>query len=89
MKDWIKKLYEIKADKYLHFICGLIIYEVLFAILVHFIPIVFSVIAALLVSTAIGAAKEWIYDKKHGVVNVKDFYATEIGIIIGVVIMLI
>jgi len=89
MKNLIKKLYEIKVDKILHFICGLIIYEIMFAILIHFITPILSLIIAFIASTAIGAAKEWIYDKKYGVPNINDFYATEIGIIIGTIIMLL
>lgn len=89
MKNILKKLYDIKVDKYLHFICGLVMAEVIFAISVHFLPILISLAISLVASTIVGAGKEWIYDKKYGVPNKNDFYATEIGVVLGILIMLI
>ena len=85
----LKRLYDIKVDKYLHFICGLVMAEVIFAIVVHFLPLLAALGISLGVSTIVGAGKEWVYDKKHGVPNKKDFYATEVGVVLGLLIMLI
>ena len=89
MKKIIERLYNIKPDKYLHFICGLLMSCVLCSLLLHALPLWISVLISLLASTLVNAAKEWIYDPKYGVPNIKDFYATEIGIAFGIILSLI
>ena len=89
MNELIKKLYEIKVDKYLHFICGMIMAEISFAIIVHFLPILAAMAIAFAITTVIGAGKELIYDKKYGVPNKYDFIATEVGAVLGLLIMFI
>lgn len=84
IKDW---LYGIKADKLLHFICGLIVAQVFFALLNIGCVKRVSLLVSLLLSTIVAGAKELI-DIRCGVPSWKDFAASMIGIVVGLLIML-
>ena len=81
MKDLLKKLREVKADKLLHFIAGMVIFMVLFRIFAIFMPMRCSYLISYFISILASYAKEAIYDRcmKKGVYNIKDFYAGVFG----------
>lgn len=84
IKNW---LYGIKPDKLLHFIGGLMVAQVFFVLLNICCVRWVSLLVALLLATIVAGAKE-LYDIKHGVPSWKDFIASEIGIGVGLLIML-
>lgn len=77
----LQKIREIKADKLLHFIAGMVIFMVLFRIFVIFMPMRCSYLISYFISILASYAKEAIYDRhmKKGVYNIKDFYAGVFG----------
>lgn len=81
MKDLLKKLREVEADKLLHFIAGMVIFMVLFRIFAIFMPMRCSYLISYFISILASYAKEAIYDRrmKKGVYNIKDFYAGVFG----------
>lgn len=81
MKDLLKKLREVKADKLLHFIAGMVIFMVLFRVFAIFMPMRCSYIISYFISILTSYAKEAIYDRRmsRGVYNIKDFYAGLFG----------
>lgn len=86
IKEWV---YGIKADKLLHFICGMVIAQVAYGLLVLCcIPLMawFFGLAAAVVAASL---KEWWDFGHQGVPSWKDFIATVIGAIVGLLIMLI
>lgn len=85
LKSW---LYGIKSDKLLHFICGLLIAQVLYALLSIGCTKQVSMLVALILATAVSIVKE-IWDIKHGVPSWKDFIASEAGVIIGLLVMVL
>jgi hypothetical protein len=85
IKSWI---YGIKADKLLHFIAGLIVLQVAYKLLMYCLPKYLTAIISFIIMVIIGGIKELV-DIKFGVPSIKDFIATLIGGIIGLLIMLI
>lgn len=81
MKKLISKIREIKADKLLHFIAGMVIFMVLFRVFAIFMPMRCSYLISYFISILTSYAKEAIYDRcmKKGVYNIKDFYAGVFG----------
>lgn len=81
MKKLISKIREIKSDKLLHFIAGIVIFMVLFRAFLIFLPMRCAFVLAYPLSILASYLKELIYDRKmgKGVYNIKDFYAGLIG----------
>lgn len=81
MKDLLKKLRDVQADKLLHFIAGMVIFMVLFRVFLVFLPMRCAFVLSYPLSVLASYLKELIYDKKmgKGVYNIKDFYAGLIG----------
>lgn len=81
MKNLLKKLREVKADKLLHFIAGMVIFMVLFRVFAIFMPMRCSYLISYFISILASYAKEAIYDRRmnRGVYNIKDFYAGVFG----------
>ena len=77
----LQKIREIKADKLLHFIAGMLIFMLLFRIAAIFMPLRCAYIISYFMSVLASYAKESIYDRcmKKGVYNIKDFYAGVFG----------
>lgn len=88
MKKILSRLYAIKTDKLLHFICGLIIAQVVYLLLAHACNGWMPHIGAFLLGSLIAAAKE-IADIKFGVPSWKDFIASVVGVVVGLLILLI
>ena len=88
MKKIISRLYAIKADKFLHFIGGMIIAQVVCVLLAHACNGWMSFVGAFLLGTLIVAAKE-ISDIKFGVPSWKDFIASVVGVVVGLLILMI
>lgn len=86
LKTW---LYGLKADKLLHFICGMVIAQVAYRLLaLRCIPLV-SWFLGLAAAAVAALSKEW-WDYGHqGVPSWKDLVATLIGAVVGLLIMLI
>lgn len=84
----LKWLNGIKTDKLLHFIFGLLIAQVLYALLSIGFGKWMSVLGSMFLSSMIAAVKE-LYDINHGVASWKDILASVIGIVIGLLIMVI
>lgn len=85
IKQW---LYGIKADKLLHIIAGMVIAQVAYRLLSLVVPMWWAMLAAFGVAVIAGAVKEAI-DVKYGVPSWKDFIATVIGGVVGLLIMMI
>lgn len=81
MKNLLKKLREVEADKLLHFIAGMVIFMALFRVFAIFMPMRCSYLISYFISVLASYAKEAIYDRrmKKGVYNIKDFYAGVFG----------
>lgn len=81
MKDLLKKLGKVKADKLLHFIAGMVIFMVLFRIFAIFMPMRCSYLISYFVAILVSYAKEAIYDRRmnRGTYDIKDFYAGVFG----------
>lgn len=87
--NWIKRmLSKLKLDKVLHFVCGLLIAQFAFAFFSHFFGMWAAASFAFLTATAASTAKEAI-DVKYGCPSWADFFATEIGAIVGLAPMLL
>lgn len=84
MIERIKKwLYAIKVDKYLHFIAGIIVSQVAFALLdIGDMPVGWCAFLSVVVTAIVGGVKEAV-DVKYGVPNVKDWAATFYGGLLG------
>lgn len=82
MKKIIDWFYGIKSDKLLHFIAGLVVAQVAFALLDLATSVWWSAFLAFLVAAVVGGIKE-AWDVKHGVPNVADFVATMVGGLVG------
>ena len=88
IKRIIFRLATVSTDKYLHFICGLIIAQVVAQLLSHWLA--WWIISALgfLAAVMAGIAKEY-YDKKHGELPERqDALATSLGGLLGVLLLL-
>lgn len=88
MKKILSRLYAIRADKFLHFICGLIIAQVVCLLLSHACYGCMPFVAAFLLGTLMAAAKE-IADIKFGVPSWNDFFASVVGVVVGLLILMI
>jgi uncharacterized membrane protein YjdF len=82
----LKWLNRIKFDKLLHFIFGLLIAQVLYTLLSIGFGKWMSVLGSMFLSSMLAAAKE-LWDIKHGVPSWNDFLASEIGVIVGLLVM--
>lgn len=80
---WLNK---IAVDKLLHFVCGLLVAQVAFVCLGFAVGKWWSLLGALLISSAVAAVKEAV-DVKYGVPSWKDFGASIIGIFVGLSIL--
>lgn len=82
-----------EKDKLQHLICGVVLSQVIVLILSLFskCSAFCPVILSLLISSVVAYGKELLYDKilGHGVYNIKDFIASEIGIGYGIIISLL
>lgn len=85
MKKIIDWLYGLKADKLLHFIAGMVVAQIAFALLGLATTVWWSAFIAFLVAAVVGGLKE-AWDVKHGVPNVADFVATMLGGLLGVLL---
>lgn len=83
MKKIIEWLYGLKSDKLLHFIAGMVVAQIAFALLRIALPLWWSAFLAFLVAAVVGGIKE-AWDVKHGVPNMGDFVATMFGGLVGV-----
>ena len=88
MKKIINYFYNIKSDKLLHLIAGIIIYQLSYNILIHFVNVSISLGISIIIVILAGGIKELI-DIKIGVPSIKDFLFTCIGGIIELLITLI
>ena len=95
MKKILSKLFnaiiEVSKDKLLHFICGLIITEIVIAVVsTIFNPSYGVAIIGLIVGVVAGIIKE-IYDNNHErhSIQFNDFIANFIGALSGFVLMVI
>lgn len=84
LKQWLAS---VKADKWLHLLCGLGVAQVAFALIALALPLWAAALLALLVAVAAGALKE-LYDKRNGVASWSDFVATAIGGLLGVLLLM-
>lgn len=82
MKKIIEWLYSLKADKLLHFIAGMVVAQIAFALLDLATTVWWSAFLAFLIAAVAGGVKE-AWDVKHGVPNVADFVATMVGGLVG------
>ena len=85
MKKIIEWLYGLKTDKCLHFIAGIVVAQIAFALLDLATTVWWSAFLAFLVAAVVGGIKEAL-DVKHGVPNVADFVATMLGGLVGVLL---
>lgn len=84
--DWIG---QVKKDKILHFVCGMIISQIMFTIFQTAFVAWLSVLLSLACTSVIGALKE-VYDKHYGGCSeTKDFIATTIGGVVGVALSIL
>jgi hypothetical protein len=91
-KNILNFLSKIKQDKLLHFIVGLILFEVFYGLMVSLFAISTWVSRGLSFTliVLIGMWKDFYYDKKNGgTVDIKDVTATELGAITGLVLTFI
>lgn len=82
--DWIRG---IKADKWLHLLCGLGVAQVAFALLSLALPWHGAALLAFAVSAVAGGIKE-LADVKFGVPSWKDFAWTCAGGLFGVLLLI-
>ena len=88
IKRFIFRLAVISTDKYLHFICGLIIAQVVTQLLDRRLPWWAASALGLLAAVVAGVAKEY-YDKKHGELpECQDALATALGGLLGILLLL-
>lgn len=85
MRKIIEWLYSLKTDKCLHFIAGMVVAQIAFALLDLATSVWWSAFLAFLVAAIAGGVKE-AWDVKHGVPNVADFVATMVGGLVGVLL---
>lgn len=77
----------VKADKWLHLLCGLGVAQVAFALLSLALPWWGAALSALAMSAVVGGIKELV-DVKWGVPSWKDFSWTCAGGLIGVLLLI-
>ena len=83
MKGIIDWLYSLKTDKCLHFIAGMVVAQIAFALLDLATTVWWSAFLAFLIAAVVGGIKE-AWDVRHGVPNMGDFVATMFGGLVGV-----
>ena len=77
----------VSTDKYLHFICGLIIAQVVAQLLSHWLAWWIISTLGFLAAVMAGIAKEY-YDKKHGELPERqDALATALGGLLGILLL--
>ena len=76
----------VKADKWLHFICGLIVAQLMLAVFSICMPYWASVLLSLFATACIGGAKELLDKVAGGVPSWADFWFTLAGAAIGLLI---
>lgn len=86
-KELFAWLYKVGTDKLLHVLFGLLIAQVLYVLLHIGCAKWESAVVAFLLATLVAGAKEAI-DVKFGVPSWKDLLASEVGIVVGLLIML-
>ena len=86
----IKELFNQK-DKLQHILAGIGITQVLYIILSIVLNPYLGIIVSGIITTIVGYLKEWLWDRKleKGTYNIKDFYATLIGIVYSIIILLL
>lgn len=88
MQRVVQWLGSVKPDKWMHFVAGLLITEVVSGILSRWVPT-----CALFIGLAASAIAGWLkerWDGRHGgVVSYADFAATLAGGIVGLYVMMI
>lgn len=89
MKRLVEWLHGIKADKFLHFIGGLVAVQLAFALLRHVCPLWPCAALSLWASACVAAAKELLDWAGSGVASWKDFWTTVAGAVAGLSIMLL
>ena len=82
MKRIIDWLYSLKSDKYLHFIAGLVVAQVVFALLRLAMPWWWCAFLSFVAASVVGGVKE-AFDVKYGVPKLADFVATMFGGLAG------
>lgn len=88
MRKIILHLASICADKYLHYLSGLIIAQIAAQILDHHIAWYFAYFLGFLASVVAGCLKEW-YDRYHGgSTEMTDIVATTYGGLLGIILLL-
>lgn len=89
MKKIIEWLYSLKADKYLHFIAGIIVSQIAYSLLdISDMTALWCAFIAFVVATIVGGVKEAV-DVKYGVCKLNDFVATMCGGFLGSLLGLI
>lgn len=89
MKRLFNFLNNLKVDKLLHFIVGVILGLIMMWIGKFFLPLLSNGVLALSIVFLVSLAKEY-YDKTHkGVVDILDIVATFIGGVVGILIALL
>lgn len=86
VKKW---LYGIKADKFIHFIGGMVAAQVAFAMFGHCFPLWHCAVLSVFTAACIGGAKELLDMADNGVASWNDFWATVAGSVSGVLVMLV
>lgn len=81
-------LYNVKADKLLHVLFGLLIAQVAFVCLRLALPKWLALLGAFLIASMVAGVKELI-DIRYGVPSWKDWIASVIGATVGLIIMLL
>ena len=79
---------DIKVDKYLHFIAGLLIAEVVACVLAHWVGL-YALLIGFVASFVAGCLKEVWDEKNGGVVSKYDIIATIIGGAVGTAVILV
>jgi len=78
---------EVKADKWLHLLCGLGVAQVAFTLLSIALPWWLSALLSFILSAIAAGVKELV-DIKYGVPSIKDFLWTCVGGLIGVLLLI-
>ena len=88
MRKIINHLATICTDKYLHYLCGLCIAQVVAQILAHHMAWWLAFFLGFIISVVAGLLKEW-YDRHHGgTPDMADTLATTYGGLLGVILLL-
>lgn len=88
VKMLIDFLGSVKADKWLHVICSLLIAQITSELFMLFLPKWIALLCGLVVACIAAAGKE-LWDKRHGVPSLTDFIASVVGAVIGLAVVAI